>query len=83
MAFLDTIDITNHTEMYDRLVAKISADVASTQQDPRPHALPDKIIMTKRQQKMLRRYKMMQQMMGTTQRLWLTPWNVMEVTVEQ
>lgn len=74
----DTVDITGWTEMYDRLVARIATAIPVGPDTP----LPDKIIMTKRQQKMLRRYPQMSIMYGTTQRLWQTPHNVMEVTVD-
>lgn len=81
MAFGDTIDITHSDDSYDRLVAHINDKVqAMIKFDPKA-PLPHRLIMTKKQKKMLRRYKMMKPMMGTVERLWLTPYNAMEVQV--
>lgn len=78
---LTTINITKCPESYDELVERISNIVQlMINFDPKAE-LPNRIIMTKKQQKMLRRYKMMHQMYGTTRKLWLTPHNVMEVVV--
>lgn len=83
MAAFDTISITEYTEMYDRLVKKIEELVADTQKHGEYRSLPSIIVMTKRQQKMLRRYPMMKQMHGTKQRMWITDQNVMEVTLAE
>jgi roadblock/LC7 domain-containing protein len=83
VSWLDTIDIRELTEKYDELVAAIDGIVAigQLQGDDRP--LPDKIIMTKKQQKMLRRYKQMSTMFGTTQKLWLSEHCAMEVNIKE
>ena len=82
MSFLDTISIVDCDDQYDQLVKRISFLVYLTQ-DGKEQPLPEKLIMTKKQQKMLRRYPQMKAMYGTTQKYWLTPYNVMEVTVKE
>lgn len=81
MAFLDTIDISKFDEQYDELVKKIDEIVASTQGHPE-QPLPSIMWLTKKQQKMLRRYPQCKNMYGTTAKYWLTPMNVMECVVK-
>lgn len=83
MSFLDTINITKLEQQYDKLVDEISDIVYQTQRNGRGDPLPNKIIMSKKQQKMLRRYPMMKSMYGTKQKYWLTEHNVMECVVAQ
>lgn len=83
MSFLDTIDVTSYDDSYDRLVVKIQDAVATTQTHQHNQPLPSIILMTKKQQKMLRRYPQMKAMHGTTQKYWLTKYNVMEVVIKQ
>lgn len=82
MSFLDTIDVRGLTGEYDQLVHQISFTVFHGQ-DGKEQPLPSIVIMTKKQQKMLRRYPQMKDMFGTKQKYWLTPYNVMEVVVKQ
>lgn len=78
---LTTINITGCDERYDELVDRINAIVQlMINFDPKAQ-LPNKLVMTKRQKKMLRRYEMMQQMMGTDNRVWVSPHNAMEVII--
>lgn len=83
MSYLDTIDVTEFDDSYDRLVQKIRDTVAMTQTYQHNQPLPSVIIMTKKQAKMLRRYPQMKPMMGTKQKYWLTDMNVMEVEVRE
>ena len=81
MAYLDTISIIDSELMYDRLVAHIDDLVKQTQSHKEYQPLPSILRMTKRQQKMLRRYPQCKAMFGTTQKHWLTDMNVMEIVI--
>ncbi len=81
MSFMDTVNITKREEKYDKLVELIDLQVqAAITFDPNAPR-PDKIIMTARQKKMLRRYPQMKTMHATTQKMWITDNNCMEMTV--
>lgn len=77
MSFRDTIDITTFDEEYDKLVKRISETVLLCQEHPE-QPLPSIMWLTKKQQKMLRRYPQMETMHGTTQKYWLTEYNILE-----
>lgn len=81
MSFLDTIDIRAFDDKYDQLVKHITDTVLRTQEHPE-QPLPSIMWLTKKQQKMLRRYPQCKEMMGTTQKYWLTDYNVMELVVK-
>lgn len=81
MSFLDTIDISQLPEQYDELVKRIDDIVVSTQAHPE-QPLPSILWLTKKQQKMLRRYPQMEAMYGTTQKYWATKHNLMECVVQ-
>ena len=78
----DTLDITKSDLIYDKLVKYIDEQVLETQNKTYYRILPSIIVMTKKQQKMLRRYPQCKAMFGTTQKHWLTEHNVMEVVVQ-
>lgn len=83
MAMFDTLDITKSDLVYDKLVKHIDELVLETQNKTYSRILPNILLMTKKQQKMLRRYPQCKAMFGTTQKHWLTPHNVMECAIVQ